>query len=224
MDVHEISGDETLDQAPKLHFVPTLSILSGKKKGRIVVVKGDTFSIGRSHKCNLTLKDKQVSRIHAELRLKDGKYQICDLDSKWGVHVKGQKVSKSDLKYGDEFEVAGVLFKFDISSMNELKPENMFKKRMLIIFLIATVIIAAATLFYFKLETEKNLELPGGDVLSQIIYHYDLGINYYNAYDKSDPANKDLAIKEMKAVIELDPESKTRFSRSARRIIDGLEK
>lgn len=47
------------------------------------------FSIGRHPDCDIVLHDNSVSRHHAELRLlDDGRYQLTDLESTYGTHIK----------------------------------------------------------------------------------------------------------------------------------------
>lgn len=48
--------------------------------------------IGRAKDCGLTLDDNQISNIHCELILKDGKIFVRDLDSRNGTYVNGIKV------------------------------------------------------------------------------------------------------------------------------------
>jgi len=103
----------TLDEEPSTKWVARLVIMNGKQKGRSVNVEGDRFTIGRSFICNLTLDCKQASRKHAEIIFKDGKYTLRDLDSRWGTRFKGQPIKEVSIQFGDEFEIAGTLIKFD---------------------------------------------------------------------------------------------------------------
>jgi len=102
-----------LDEAPDTKWVARLVILSGKYEGRIVNVERDCFTIGRSFICNLTLDCKQASRKHAEIIFDNGKYTLKDLGSKWGTRFKGQQITEVPLQFGDEFEIAGTLIRFD---------------------------------------------------------------------------------------------------------------
>lgn len=59
-----------------------------------------TLRIGRSEDNDVILEDptKAVSRIHAELRYSNGRYEILDLDSQNGIWVDGARVSRAVLE------------------------------------------------------------------------------------------------------------------------------
>lgn len=218
-----IPDEATVDQAPEPNWEPTLTILSGKDAGRCVGVEKTPFKLGRARGSDLIINDEKVSRTHAELRFENGTYTLRDLGSRWGTSIKGERIQDRTIQFGDEFELAGVVLKFDMSLKSSLTPKKTDRTKLILVILIILAIAAAATMFYFKGNVAKNLDRPGADVLSQIMYHYDKGINYYNQLDRGKPEEVKKVIDEMKAVIELDPQGQTRFSRSARRIIDGLE-
>jgi len=61
--------------------------------GKIYVLEGDRFIIGRDPKCDIYTDGMGISRQHAQLsRTKDG-FSIKDLDSKNGTYVNGQKTT-----------------------------------------------------------------------------------------------------------------------------------
>jgi len=220
----EMRDEPTIGEAPS-SWVPALSIVFGAGEGTAHKVKGPIFAIGRSSGCGLSINNNSVSRKHAEIELKDGRYKLRDLGSKWGIKLNGQAVTESELRFGDEIEIAGTRMKFDLVHEDSISAVGRPKwKRLLLFGSIVVIIAATATLFYFKHQARTDLDRPGGDVLSQIIHHYDRGIFYYNQMSDNGGKNKDKVVEEMKLVIELDPDGKTHFSRSARRIIDGLEK
>jgi hypothetical protein len=225
-DERPLQDEPTIDIEPESSWVPAITILSGDMKGTKVEVKGEQFIIGRGRDNGLVLSERVVSRRHAVIRLKDTRYSIHDLGSRWGIKVRGNKVTEADLAFGDEIEIAGIRMCFGQELKESLSPPPPPKQspvRIAIIAMFFVCLAAAAALFYFRNESQKLLDRPGGDVVSQIIFHYDKGIMYYDKIH-IDPANRKKAIDEMKAVISLDPDGKTQFSRSARRIIDGLEK
>ncbi|WP_407912115.1 DUF1707 and FHA domain-containing protein [Kitasatospora sp. NE20-6] len=49
--------------------------------------------IGRNHGCGLRLSDSTVSRVHAELRHRDGAWELHDLGSANGTYVNGRRVT-----------------------------------------------------------------------------------------------------------------------------------
>lgn len=57
--------------------------------------------IGRLAENDVVLRDAQISRQHAELRLASGQWRILDLGSTNGLHVKGKRVREHHLENGD---------------------------------------------------------------------------------------------------------------------------
>ncbi len=210
--------DATIEEAPESNWVPALTFLSGPNEGHNVAVQGRNFTIGRAGNNKFVINVKAASRNHAEISPKNGSYIIRDLNSKWGTILNGQKVTEAPLKFGDEIEIGGIRLNFNLVPKDKIVSPKTNWLRIILVGLLILAIGGSMTLFYFRHQVQKNLEQPAGDVLSQIMYHYDMGISYYNGESRSK------AIEEMKKVIELDPDGNTRFSTSARRIIDGLEK
>ncbi len=65
------------------------------------------FMIGRSDECDVSLPDRQVSRLHARITWQGDCYEIEDLGSKNGTHLNGQEVQGSEpLHDGDEIQIA----------------------------------------------------------------------------------------------------------------------
>ncbi len=218
---HSQRDETTLDVEPESSWVTALTYLSGGHAGEKIAFKGESFTIGRAKGNSLVLNDKAVSRRHAAIQLKDNRYHIYDLGSRWGLFLNGSKTAGSERKFGDEIEIAGTRFTFGLVQKDSITPKRANWARMTVIVLVFAVAVTTATLFYFKHITKEGLDRPGADIVSQVIYHYDKGISYYNMINQ-DPSNRQKAIEEMKKVIELDPDQKTQFSLSARRIIDGL--
>jgi hypothetical protein len=66
------------------------------------------INIGRDPSNQLHLEDLRVSRMHAQLRLIQGRFVIFDLDSMGGTYVNGVAVSTHALSTGDVILLAGV--------------------------------------------------------------------------------------------------------------------
>jgi FHA domain/Domain of unknown function (DUF1707) len=58
--------------------------------------------LGRSSSCQLVFADDTVSRHHAELRLRDGRWMLRDLGSSNGTWVNGRRVTEAEVAAGDE--------------------------------------------------------------------------------------------------------------------------
>jgi hypothetical protein len=59
------------------------------------------LTLGRHTRNDIVLLDPAVSRSHAELRYRDGRWIIRDLESKNGSFVNGVRVGRSELRPGD---------------------------------------------------------------------------------------------------------------------------
>jgi hypothetical protein len=82
---------------------------------RRYVLEGPRATIGRSKDADCVLRDPNISRRHAELRLANsGDWQIVDLGSTNGVKVNGRRVSSSRLRPGDEVVLGTTTLLFDV--------------------------------------------------------------------------------------------------------------
>jgi hypothetical protein len=66
------------------------------------------INLGRDPSNQVHLEDTRVSRMHAQLRLIQGRFVIFDLDSLGGTFVNGVAVSSHTLNPGDVILLAGV--------------------------------------------------------------------------------------------------------------------
>jgi pSer/pThr/pTyr-binding forkhead associated (FHA) protein len=65
-------------------------------------------SLGRRADNHIILDDPRVSRAHAQLRLRFGRYVLYDLGASGGTFVNNQRVQECVLKPGDVISLAGV--------------------------------------------------------------------------------------------------------------------
>ncbi len=84
-----------------------LILQRGGEAGYTWPLERHTVTIGRSRDCDITLDDRQVSRVHARILWRDNHYELEDLGSKNGTHLNGREVSGAQvLRDGDEIQVA----------------------------------------------------------------------------------------------------------------------
>jgi pSer/pThr/pTyr-binding forkhead associated (FHA) protein len=57
--------------------------------------------IGRHHACDVVLAGPTVSRLHARLVFRDGKWIVQDLQSTNGTAVNGTRIGRCELRPGD---------------------------------------------------------------------------------------------------------------------------
>jgi hypothetical protein len=73
---------------------------------RIVPLAGPGVTMGRRSDLPLVIDHPRVSRVHAQIRLVQGRYVIFDLDSTGGTFVNGQRVMQCPLRPGDIISLA----------------------------------------------------------------------------------------------------------------------
>ena len=79
---------------------------SGPLSGQQWPVSG-TLTIGRDESCDVAIPDRQVSRQHARLSLRDNAVFLEDLNSKNGTYLNGQLLTgPTQLRERDETRVA----------------------------------------------------------------------------------------------------------------------
>ena len=85
---------------------PALVVRSGGgRAGETFEPQGDRTTIGRSPDCGVFLDDVTVSRKHAELRERDGRWLIEDGGSLNGTFVNRKRVESAELEDGDEIQI-----------------------------------------------------------------------------------------------------------------------
>ena len=68
----------------------------------------DPVLIGRDPQNDLVLDDRRVSRKHAEIRLRLGRYTLYDQQSTNGTYVNGRRVAEKVLEDGDKLSLGGL--------------------------------------------------------------------------------------------------------------------
>ena len=66
-----------------------------------VVLAEEITVIGRKKECDIRIADSAVSGVHAQIVKQGGQYQIKDMDSTNGTHVRGQRIQEHALKSED---------------------------------------------------------------------------------------------------------------------------
>ena len=74
--------------------------------GDPIPLKADHVTVGRSERCDVTLRFGNVSARHCELRLEDGYWKAVDLGSTNGIRINGERTGSGFVSPGDIFRVA----------------------------------------------------------------------------------------------------------------------
>ena len=106
-----IGPDEVEDDSSPLHEDlagegPALVVRSGGgRAGEHFVPQGERTTIGRSPDCDIFLDDVTVSRKHAVLTLRNGKFVIEDQGSLNGTFLNRKRIETGELEDGDELQI-----------------------------------------------------------------------------------------------------------------------
>jgi pSer/pThr/pTyr-binding forkhead associated (FHA) protein/ribosomal protein L40E len=85
---------------------PALVVRSGGgRSGETFSIGGERTTIGRSPDCGIFLDDVTVSRKHAILGQRNGRYVIEDQGSLNGTFVNRKRVESAELEDGDELQI-----------------------------------------------------------------------------------------------------------------------
>ena len=74
---------------------------------REVPLSADPITVGRDPKNDIVLDDRRVSRRHAEVRLRLGRYTLYDLQSTNGTFVNGRRIAEMVLSNDDRITIGG---------------------------------------------------------------------------------------------------------------------
>jgi pSer/pThr/pTyr-binding forkhead associated (FHA) protein len=82
-----------------------LVVKRGPNAGSKLLIDKDVTTAGRHPESDIFLDDVTVSRRHAEVRRKDGRFEIHDLGSLNGTYVNRDRVESTQLANGDEIQI-----------------------------------------------------------------------------------------------------------------------
>lgn len=88
-----------------------LELLGEKRRYEL---SSSRITIGRRPENDIVLQDSHVSRAHARIRYKQGRYFLTDLDSRAGTVVNGHPIHEHVLRPGDQIGIAGTRFVFRV--------------------------------------------------------------------------------------------------------------
>ncbi len=73
--------------------VGLLVLSPGKWQGKVIPLQAPMFFIGRNPQCHLRPASSSVDDRHCALIYRDGEAYLCDLESRNGTYVNGQRIS-----------------------------------------------------------------------------------------------------------------------------------
>lgn len=108
----------------------SLGALYNAANGDKIVITGYETSVGRSKLCDITLGYATVSRFHAVLSYRKGRFFVIDTNSKMGVFVNGVKIEKpTEVFNGDNISFGNIPMKLICSDDGSVEPLDAKEKR-----------------------------------------------------------------------------------------------
>jgi len=85
---------------------------------------GDTALIGRDPKCAVLLPEASVSRVHAEVRVHEGRYRVRPHGNAYVALNHQALLEPADLKEGDELSVGDTVLRFTTEMPTNARPAD----------------------------------------------------------------------------------------------------
>ena len=99
--------------APEAQQLPLFLVFNGQKYR----IDKEKFIIGRgSQMTDLTIRDGNISRKHAAIIYRGGKYFLKDLDSTNGIDYQGSRIDSKKIEEGDVFHICDYELRFTFQS------------------------------------------------------------------------------------------------------------
>ncbi len=84
---------------------PSLLVLKGPNRGDKFILNKDEVTMGRHPESDIFLSDITVSRNHAKVLHKEGRFTIVDSGSLNGTYLNGKPVDEASLSDKDEIQI-----------------------------------------------------------------------------------------------------------------------
>lgn len=110
--------------SPHAYAPPLINAFLIYNQIEIFPIEASVVTLGRQWDADLIFDDPRVSRLHAQIRMVDGRFVVFDLGSTGGTFVNGNRVQQRVLFRGDVLSLAGVdlIFGQDEEDDDETRP------------------------------------------------------------------------------------------------------
>ncbi|MBI5179659.1 MAG: FHA domain-containing protein [Nitrospinae bacterium] len=122
---HKFAKTSTQIAAETVRPTPTIVMEGVDRRKKVIPLTKDVMGIGRAPDSDIVLEETYCSRHHAQITLEDGQYYLEDLESKIGVSVNGERISRHKLKSGDEILLGEIRLTF-VEPHESAKSEPVF--------------------------------------------------------------------------------------------------
>jgi signal transduction histidine kinase len=94
--------------------VAVLEVIRGEVPEKIRFLRPRAHTIGRARYNDIALNEPSISKVHARLDYRDGRFFVEDVESRHGVYVNATKVSRAELTPGAQVQLGNVTLKFSV--------------------------------------------------------------------------------------------------------------
>ena len=106
VEVEEETGEEFALPLDELESGQALVVVKrGPNAGSNFLIDKDVTTAGRHPESDIFLDDVTVSRRHADIRRREGRFHVVDNGSLNGTYVNRQRVEETELSSGDELQI-----------------------------------------------------------------------------------------------------------------------
>ena len=106
------TGDGAIQHPSSQAGRASLTVLTGERVGRQFILEKPRTIIGRGPGVDLAIDDSAMSRQHMVFEIRDGQFQVRDLDSTNGLMLNGRVVAAAEVKDGDRIKAGAHEFQF----------------------------------------------------------------------------------------------------------------
>jgi pSer/pThr/pTyr-binding forkhead associated (FHA) protein len=97
-------GGGLKEPSPLRRQSASLVVLTGPRAGESFPLDKPRIIVGRGPGVDLTLDDPAMSRQHMAVEIRDGRFQVRDLDSTNGLMLNGRIITAGELKHRDRLK------------------------------------------------------------------------------------------------------------------------
>ena len=151
---------ETAAQTRSQEVAIELEIAGDRRR---LEINKSPFTIGRSDKCEATISDWRISRLHTQIVVEGADHFIVDAGSKHGTFLNGSRVDRQKLKNGDVVTLGapGIKIIFQAGAQ-AIQPSDMLLSRMI-------SNVEASELEKLRLFLEASRNLGSSSVVNDVL-------------------------------------------------------
>jgi pSer/pThr/pTyr-binding forkhead associated (FHA) protein len=98
-----------------------VSVIAGPARGLVYPVQKPRVVMGRAD-ADIVINDKEISRWHCALEIKDEVIRLRDLESTNGTFFSGERVRVAELKHLSEFRIGASVFLLSVTPKLAVTP------------------------------------------------------------------------------------------------------